>query len=574
MGPQAGASGVAGAAAGNLPPVVGPVVGGSVNAAYREQAAAVVLDSSIPVSDADSATLVGATVTIASGFQVGDALHFVDQSDIIGTYDAATHVLTLTGTATVAQYQSALQSVTFDNQANDNPTAFAASAPRVIRWQVNDGIDLSNVYQTFVDVTAVNDAPVNHMPGSRHVVAGVDHVLTGLAVDDVDADSLTTTLSVAHGILTVASAGGAVVSGSGSGMVTLTGSVAQINATLAAPDNVVYHSLAGANGSDTLTMRTDDGGKTGAGGALSDTDTIAIDVSHALPLSAQDGGHFDGDHGPGRVQRDDTGVFRIDDINAGHVITHTLGAVGIDWRFLGTGDFNGDGTSDLLSWRDSDGKLLAHSIANSQVAGATFLGAVSADFSFRGIGDFNHDGTSDLLWQRASDGMVVIHTVQNNHVVGTSALGAIGADWTFLGTGDFNNDGTSDLLWQHAGDGMLLIHDIQNNHVSGTSFVGAIGSDWHFVGSGDFNGDHSGDLLFQADDGTLRIYNIADNEVVRSQVVEKLANDAHVVGIADYTGDGTDDLLVSHDGGGLELQRIQANVITQTISLDQLGVIV
>jgi len=47
-----------------------------------------------------------------------------------------------------------------------------------------------------------------------------------------------------------------------------------------------------------------------------------------------------------------------------------------------------------------------------------------------------------------------------------------------------------------------------------------------------------------------------------------------VVGIADYTGDGTDDLLVSHDGGGLELQRIQANVITQTISLDQLGVIV
>src|SRR5215475_5326996 len=505
----------------NNPPVVGPVVGGSVNADYAEQAAPVVLDGGIPVSDADSPTLVGATVTIADGFQSGDMLHFVDQPGIVGTYDPTAHVLMLTGTATVAQYQSALQSVTFDNPTSDNPTASGASPLRVIRWQVDDGIDRSNIYQTFVDITPVNDAPVNHVPGPQRAIAGTGHVIGGLSVSDVDAGdgSLTTLLAVAHGTLTVGSAGGALVSGSGTGLVALTGTVAEINATLAAADNIVYRGDSGFS-TDTLTMQTDDGGHTGD--PLSDTDTVAIDLSHALPLLPHNGGRFDADHGAGRALRDHAGVFLIDDVNGSQVITHTLGAVGDEWRFLGPGDFN-------------------------------------------------HDGSSDLLWQRSSDGLLIVHNVQNNQVVGTSALGAIGADWGFLGTGDFNNDGTSDLLWQHASDGMLLIHDIQNNRVVGATFVGAIGSDWHFAGSGDFNGDHTSDLLFQREDGTLRVYTIANNHVVASRVLETLANDTHVVGIADYTGDGTDDLLLSHDGGVLELQRFEANMIAQSIRLDLVG---
>ena len=554
----------------NNPPVVGPVVGGSINVNYAEQAAPVVLDGSIPVSDADSPTLVGATVTIGSRFESGDTLHFVDQSGIVGTYDPAAHVLTLTGTATVAQYQSALQWVTFDNPTSDNPTASGASPLRVIRWQVDDGIDRSNIYQTFVDVTPVNEAPVNHVPGPQRAIAGTDHVIGGLSVSDVDAGdgSLTTLLAVAHGTLTVGSAGGALVSGSGTGLVALTGTVAEINATLAAADNIVYRGDSGFS-TDTLTMQTDDGGHTGD--PLSDTDTVAIDLSHALPLLPHNGGRFDADHGAGRALRDHAGVFLIDDVNGSQVITHTLGAVGDEWRFLGTGYFNGDGTSDLLSQRDSDGMLITHSISNNQVTGATLLGAIGTDFSFRGIGDFNHDGSSDLLWQRSSDGLLIVHNVQNNQIVGTSALGAIGTDWAFLGTGDFNNDGTSDLLWQHASDGMLLIHDIQNNRVAGIALVGAIGSDWHFAGSGDFNGDHTSDLLFQREDGTLRVYSMANNQVVASRVLETLANDTHVVGIADYTGDGTDDLLLSHDGGGLELQRIEANMIVQSIRLDPIG---
>ena len=47
-------------------------------------------------------------------------------------------MLTLTGSATVANYQAALRSITFSS-ASDNPTNFGASTSRTINWTVNDG---------------------------------------------------------------------------------------------------------------------------------------------------------------------------------------------------------------------------------------------------------------------------------------------------------------------------------------------------------------------------------------------------------------------------------------------------
>lgn len=98
---------------------------------------------------------------------------------------------------------------------------------------------------------------------------------------------MTTTLHVDHGALALAAvSGGAAVSGSGTGTVTLVGSVAQVDATLA--NNVVYTSHYGFFGTDTLTMTSNDGGGIGAGGVQTDTDTVAIHVgpSAALPQFA------------------------------------------------------------------------------------------------------------------------------------------------------------------------------------------------------------------------------------------------------------------------------------------------
>ncbi|WP_296706836.1 hypothetical protein, partial [Rhodoblastus sp.] len=63
-------------------------------------------------------------------------LNFANQNGITGAYNAATGVLTLSGPATVAQYQTALDTVTFT-------TSSANAASRVVSWQVSDGTQSS-----------------------------------------------------------------------------------------------------------------------------------------------------------------------------------------------------------------------------------------------------------------------------------------------------------------------------------------------------------------------------------------------------------------------------------------------
>ncbi len=96
------------------------------------------LDAALTVSDADNTTLAGATVSISAGFFAGDTLNFTDQNGITGSYDSGTGVLTLTGSASVANYQTALRSITFSS-ASDNPTSFGANTSRTISWTANDG---------------------------------------------------------------------------------------------------------------------------------------------------------------------------------------------------------------------------------------------------------------------------------------------------------------------------------------------------------------------------------------------------------------------------------------------------
>ena len=87
-----------------------PVLGGAGNAVFWTQGnSPTVVDNALAVTDAGSATLTGATVTISSGFLAGDQLNFANQNGITGSYKASTGVLTLTGVSSVANYQKALE---------------------------------------------------------------------------------------------------------------------------------------------------------------------------------------------------------------------------------------------------------------------------------------------------------------------------------------------------------------------------------------------------------------------------------------------------------------------------------
>ncbi|WP_058324359.1 S-layer family protein, partial [Sinorhizobium sp. GL28] len=132
-----------------------------------------------------------------------------------------------------------------------------------------------------LDITPVNDAPVNGVPSAQTVNSNTATAIGGVSVADVDSTNVTTTLSVSNGKLTVGTGGGATVSNNDTNAVTISGTLVQVNAALAA---LSYLGNINYSGTDTLTVATSDG-------FLSDTDTVAITISppaNAAPVASND----------------------------------------------------------------------------------------------------------------------------------------------------------------------------------------------------------------------------------------------------------------------------------------------
>jgi len=137
-----------------------------------------------------------------------------------------------------------------------------------------------SVSDTFdIVVSAVNDAPVITAPPSIAITEDMPGALTGISFSDADAGSadVIVTLSVPSGSLSATSAGGVTVGGTSSAM-TLTGSISNINAFIAAA-GVVFTTASNATSDVTLTVGINDGGNSGSGGALTDSSTVTLDVT-------------------------------------------------------------------------------------------------------------------------------------------------------------------------------------------------------------------------------------------------------------------------------------------------------
>ncbi len=77
----------------------------------------------ITISDLDDTNIESAAIQISGNYASGeDVLAFTDTGTITGSWNAATGTLTLTGSDTLANYEAALRSVTYQN-TSDDPSA-------------------------------------------------------------------------------------------------------------------------------------------------------------------------------------------------------------------------------------------------------------------------------------------------------------------------------------------------------------------------------------------------------------------------------------------------------------------
>jgi hypothetical protein len=239
----------------NDPPVLD--VGAMTN--FTENSAAVVVAPSLSISDIDSAFLSGARWTISGSYLSGsDVLQFTNTALITGVWNIANATLTLTGVATVSEYESALRQVTFLT-TTDNPIA----PTRDFTLQVTDsgGVQAVTSLNGFA-VNAVNDAPVvslaANIAATEDINLAIFSNVVATSLKDVDANQqmLTFTVDVNRGTLQlpvgtdVASA-----QGSGSAQLTVVGTLLQLTTLLG---QVTYAPELNFNGSVQLQITLQD----------------------------------------------------------------------------------------------------------------------------------------------------------------------------------------------------------------------------------------------------------------------------------------------------------------------------
>ncbi|MCW2318386.1 hypothetical protein M2322_003955 [Rhodoblastus acidophilus] len=142
----------------------------------------------------------------------------------------------------------------------------------------SDGVN-TGVKAITIAVTNVNEKPEITAPASQNVDQETATALTGISVADPDSGSnmITVSLSAPAGSFTATSGSGVTALGSGASSLTLTGTQTNINAFISA-SKATYTSAAGATGSVTLSIGSNDGGNSGSGGTQTDVKTETLNI--------------------------------------------------------------------------------------------------------------------------------------------------------------------------------------------------------------------------------------------------------------------------------------------------------
>jgi hypothetical protein len=233
----------------------------------------------------------------------------------------------------------------------------------------------------------------------------------------------------------------------------------------------------------------------------------------------------------------------------------TSGPKNTDLSVVGTGDFNGDGTSDIL-WKNVDGQLLIWHMREGRNVGSISLGG-DPGYEVKAIADTNGDKIADIVLHNASTGDVVVwQMAAPGYRASEGTLPKVDPGWEILGAGDFNHDGKDDLIWRQSNTSP---NPLAVWFLDGTSLMGqdpiypdTVPPDYSFVGIGDLAPHPSDPRPFKDDivwidsAGKVQIwYFVGVNGLAgfKESTAGAVSTNWVLKQVADVNGDGTSDLV-------------------------------
>lgn len=366
----------------------------------------------------------------------------------------------------------------------------------------------------------LNSAPVNTVPGNQ--VVDEDGALvfsTGngnqILISDTDAggNSLQVKLSSTNGVLTLGGMTGLVfVEGDGTAdnSMTFEGTISDINAAL---DGLKFEPSANFHGSAIITIKTNDLGNTGAGGEMTDTDTVSVTVLpvNDAPVLAAIGNR---EIYEGTLLTINPGAIDVD--NSSESLTFSVTELPVGATF--------DPVTRSFSWTPTRDQGPGTYVVTFSVTDGLLIDSETVTINVLDIKVINGTGSRDSIAVSQSGGIItVVINGASTTYSGLSALEIFGGDGNDTirlsgltipvvvdgGNGDDIIDasgvtGVGVILLGGAGNDVLTggaCDDILDGGIGNDRLYGGPGNDILFGGDGDdrLGGDAGDDILIGGD---------------------------------------------------------------------------
>jgi len=171
----------------------------------------------------------------------------------------------------------------------------------------------------------------------------------------------------------------------------------------------------------------------------------------------------------------------------------------LSWEVGGTGDFNGDGRTDIV-WRNRTSGLNRVWLLVGTTRTATVQIPPDSDTRWKivGVADFNGDRKPDIVWRNHSTGANRVWLMNGTTRTATLELPPESdTAWQIGGVADFSGDGRPDIVWRKSGG------DVRLWILDGTQLVDApdlpkvIDANWQIQAARDLSSDGRAEVLWR-----------------------------------------------------------------------------
>ena len=436
-----------------------------------EDTASLVDLSSVVFSDIDGDELT-VTLTADSGTFVATS------SGEVTVGGSGSEVLTLSGsTSDLNEYLDTTSNIAYTGASNiegDNAASFTIVA--------NDGF-LNSLERTVnLDISPVNDAPtVDGIPTDITVIEDTASPVDLSSVDfvDIDGDDLTVTLTADSGIFTATSSAEVIIGGSGSEILTLSGSASAINEYLDLTSNIAYtgaSDIAGENVASFTIIAND-----GSLNSLESTVNLDISPVNDTPVALDDQTATISEDSLLTVSPNASDVdldiltLTVDNVSNGTARVDVNG----DIVFTPTADFNGEA---VISYTASDDSVSDTGIITVTVTAendAPTVGGIPTNITVTEDRSSEVDLSSIIFSDVDGDELVVSLTASSGIFTGITGISGV----------EVFGSGTDELI-------LIGSASTLNNYLDTISNIA-------YIGASNIEGDNVASFTIVANDGFL-----------------------------------------------------------------------